>query len=98
MLQYTRQSTPQIGLKKTALEKARWPANSLDLNPIDKLRASIKRRVYQDGRQFFSCADLQKTVKDAAASITPVDIKKLTSSVDSRVMKILKTCGNLVSC
>ena len=75
-----------------------WPANSGDLNPNEYLWTIIKRRVYQDGRQFPSSADLWKWVEDAATSITPVDVKTLTSSVDSRVTKILKTSGNHVSC
>ena len=75
-----------------------WPANSPDLNPIENLWAIIKRRVYQDGRQFTSTAGLWKAIQDAAASVTPTEIKKLTSSVDSRVMKIIKTDGSHVSC
>ena len=65
------------------------PANSPDLNLIENLWAIIKRRAYQDGRQFSSCVDLRNAIEDAAASITPVYITKLTSSVDLRVMKIL---------
>ena len=75
-----------------------WPANSPDLNPIENLWAIIKRRVYQDGRQFTSTAGLWKAIQDAVASVTPAEIKKLTSSVDSRVMKIIKTGGSHVSC
>ena len=72
--------------------------NSPDLNPIENFWAVIKRLVYQDGRQFTSSTDLWKAIQDAAASITPAQIQKLTSSVDSRLMKIIKTGGNHVSC
>ena len=75
-----------------------WPVNSPDLNPIEDPSATIKRRVYQDRRQFSSCADLWKAIENAAASITHVDIKKVTSSVDSRVMKNLRSGGNYISC
>ena len=64
-----------------------WPANTSDLNPIDHLWTITKRRVYLDGRQVSNCADLWKAVEDAASSITPVDIKKLTTKVDSRVWR-----------
>ena len=74
-----------------------WPANSPYLNPIENLWAIIKRRVSQDGRQFTSTAELWRAIQDAVASVTQAEIKKLTSSVDSRVMKIIKTGGSHIS-
>ena len=53
--------------------------------------------MYEDERQFTSFADLWKATQDAAASITPAEIQKLTSSVDSRELKIIKTGGSHVS-
>ena len=70
-----------------------WPPNSSDLNPIENLWAIIKRRVYCNGRQFTNLNDLWNAIKNVSASITPTEISNLTTSVDQRLVKILRNRG-----
>lgn len=74
-----------------------WPPNSPDLNPIENLWAIIKRRVYCNGRQFTNLKDLWTAIQEVSVSITPSEISNLTSSVDQRLVKILKNNGCHVS-
>ena len=67
-----------------------WPPNSPDLNPMENLWAIIKRRVYCNGRQFTNLKDLWTAIQEVSVSITPSEISNLTSSVDQRLVKILK--------
>ena len=83
-------------LKKTGFNNERvmvWPPNSPDLNPIENLSAIIKRRVFRNGRQFTNLNDLWNAIKNASASITPTEISNLTTSVDQRLVKILRNNG-----
>lgn len=73
-----------------------WPPNSPDLNCIENLWAMIKRDVHRDGRQFNSIEDLWEACKIAFSRITPSDIKKLTASMDRRLVEVLKSCGRQV--
>ena len=66
------------------------PPNSPDLNPMENFWAIIKRRVYSNGRQFAHLNDLWIAIQEVSASITPSEISNLTSSVDQRLVKILK--------
>ena len=66
-----------------------WPANSL--------WAITGRRVYHNGRQFSGLADLWKAIEKSAASVTPTEILKLTSSVDSSIVKSVQNGGVHVS-
>ena len=70
-----------------------WPPNSPDLNPMENLRAIIKRRVYSNGRQFANLNDRWNAVKDVSGSITPSEISNLTNSVDQRLVEILRNNG-----
>ena len=69
-----------------------WPPCSLDLNPIENLCSILKRRVYQDGRQFSSRVALCNAIVDAAHSRTQEDIVALTNAMDQRVRKVI-ACG-----
>ena len=68
-------------------------ANSPDLNTIENLWAIIKRVVYHGGKQCSSLAELWKAIEDAAALVTLAEILKPTSSVASRIVKIIKNGG-----
>ena len=59
----------KIGYKGARLMK--WPANSLDLNPIENFWTISKRRVYTNGWQFDSKKTLWKVIQEVSHSITP---------------------------
>lgn len=71
-----------------------WPANSPDLNPIENVWATLGRRVAQKRPQ--SLADLKKIVEETWYSeITLEYLKKLYSSMKSRVDEVIKKKGGV---
>ena len=74
-----------------------WPPNSPDLNPIENLWAVLKQKVYRSGRQYNSKRDLWAAIEEAAASIDANLIKRLTSSMDRRLLEVIKKSGGHVN-
>lgn len=73
-----------------------WPPQSPDLNPIENLWSIIKRKVYEKGRQFANKKDLWERIKEVCSQISPEVVKKLTSSVDGRVVKLIQSGGKRI--
>lgn len=73
-----------------------WPPCSPDLNPIENFWSILKRGVYEGGRQFTSKDALWNKILEVSRTITPSQIKKLTSSVDNRLFKVIARKGNYV--
>ena len=73
-----------------------WPPQSPDLNPIENLWSIIKRKVYQNGVQFSSKQDLWDRIKEVSSQISKEDVHKLTSSVDRRLMDLIRNGGKRV--
>ena len=73
-----------------------WPPCSRDLNLIENLRSILKRRVYQDGRQFSSRVALYDDIVDAAHSRTQKDIKGYLSMEGYCMLQIITS--NIRSC
>ena len=78
----------KIGFKEARLIK--WPANSLDLNPIEYFWAITKRRVYTNWLQFDSKNTLWEVIHDVFHPITPEVIRNLVKSVDNRIIEVFK--------
>ena len=78
----------KMGLKGDKLMK--WPANSLDLNPIENFCAISKRRVYTNGRQFDSKNTLWEVIPDVFHPIPPEEIRNLVKSADNRIIEVFK--------
>ena len=70
-----------------------WPAQSPDLNCIENLWGIVKQQLYANGKQYRSKLELKHAVETVLASIESSTIKKLTSSMDSRLIKVLKVNG-----
>ena len=85
----------KMGFKGARLMK--WPANSLDLNPIEYFWAISKRRVYTNGRQFDSKNTLWEVIQEVFHSITPEEIRSLVKSVDNRIIEVFKRRGKHIS-
>jgi len=71
--------------------------NSLDLNPIENLWAFLKQKVYRSGRQYNSKRDLWAAIEEAAGSTDANLIKRLTSSMDRRLLEVIKKSGGHVN-
>ena len=67
-----------------------WPAQSPDLNPIDNLCTTTKRRVYLADKQYTSQEQLWEAIKDVSAALEPQEIQNLTSSMDNRLFKVVQ--------
>lgn len=74
-----------------------WPPNSPDLNPIENLWAIIKRKVYSDGKQFSSKAELWAAIQVASRSIDGTTIANLTNSVNERIFEVIKRNGRFIN-
>ena len=70
-----------------------WPPNSADLNPIENLWSIMKRRIYQEGKQYSSKETLWQAIKEVWEGIEPEIILSLTSSMDKRLMELLQKEG-----
>ena len=54
-----------------------WLPQSPHLSPNENLWSIIKRKVYENGRQFGSKKDLWEAIKDVYTKIQPAIIQKL---------------------
>ena len=66
------------------------PPQSPDLSPTENLWSIIKRKVYENRRQFGSNKDHWEAIKDVSVKIQPKIIKKLLSLTDGKLVKLLK--------
>ena len=73
-----------------------WPPQSPDLNPIENLWSIIKRKVYEKGRQFGKKKELWERILEVSSQIAPEVVKKLTSSVDGRLVKLIQNSGKQI--
>lgn len=91
----TKEYLASLGLKTQNLMV--WPPNSPDLNPIENLWSIIKRKVYSDGKQFSSKAELWEALQVAARSIDGTTIENLTNSVNERIFEVIKRNGRFIN-
>ena len=74
--------------------KMNWPACSPDLNPIENFWSMLKRKVYENGRQFMSKDVLWSAIVDVCRSFTYEEIQKLTGSMDNRLLQVISKKGS----
>ena len=92
---YTRTWLEQKGISGEKLMT--WPPNSPDLNCIENFWSILKREVYSEGRQFSSKNELWEAIKVAATKIKAETIKKLTSSMDKRLIELIQKKGKKIN-
>ena len=87
-------------LKKVLVKNGKimdWPACSPDLNPIENLWSILKRKVYEGGKQYLTKDDLWNAISMAARETTPDEIKRLTSSMDRRLLSVMSNHGGYIN-
>lgn len=91
----TIESLDKLGIKKEKIMI--WPAVSPDLNPIENLWATLKRMIYQDGRQYSSNLELWEAIRSVASKIDKETIQTLTNSMDERLTKVIAKKGSYIN-
>ena len=81
----------------TGSKLMKWPPQSPDINPIENLWSILKRRIYENGRQFSSKNELWSSIVYESSRVTAQEIRKLTSSVDKRLVEVLKRDGKNIN-
>jgi transposase len=71
-----------------------WPALSPDLNPIENVWGCLVRKVYANGRQFSSAAELKNEILRQWEAIEPELIAKLIASMKSRCLGVVEEKGS----
>ena len=77
VFQHMHPSTPELILEGKGIAGNKimtWPPQSPDLNPIENLWATIKRRVYPADKQYTSQEQLWEAIKDVCAALEPQEI------------------------
>ena len=92
---YTRNFLASKGFKDAKLMV--WPPASPDLNPIENLWSTVKRKLYEAGKQYNSKHELKEAIKECCKTISTETIKNLTSSMDKRLVKILERHGGYIN-
>lgn len=70
-----------------------WPSRSPDINPIENLWGILSRRVYANGRQFSSVAELKKKILECWGEIDDNVLKTLINSMPNRIFQIIRNNG-----
>uniref|UniRef100_A0A3Q3LHN4 Tc1-like transposase DDE domain-containing protein n=1 Tax=Mastacembelus armatus TaxID=205130 RepID=A0A3Q3LHN4_9TELE len=73
------------------------PPSSPDLNPIENLWAFLKREIYSEGKQYTSLNAGWEAVVAAAQKVDGQEIKKLTESMDGRLLLLKRKVAILVT-
>ena len=74
-----------------------WPPSSPDLNPIENLWSIVKQKIYVGGRQFTSKQMLWEAIVASCKDIKAETITEVTSSMDSRIVKLISKKGSYVN-
>ena len=92
---YTRDFCTSKGIKDAKLMV--WPPLSPDINPIENLWFVVKQRLYEAGKQYYNKNELKKAITKCCRTISTETIKKLTASMDERLVKIIECHGGYIN-
>jgi transposase len=82
------------GLKDTRIMTL--PLSSPDLNPIENLWALLKCEIYIEGRKYTSLNSIWEAVVAASVKVDREQIKKLTDSIDRKLMAVIEKKGGYI--
>ena len=88
---YTGEELTKFGFKEARLML--WPACSPDLNPVENFWSILKRKIYEDGKQYSSRNCLWEAIQSCAAAVDKGTIKTLTDSMNNRLIKVMCAKG-----
>lgn len=73
--------------------KLPWPSKSPDLNPMENVWGILARRVYADGKQYSTQAELKAAITAAWDSISSETLDHFVQSMPSRVFAVINKNG-----
>jgi len=74
-----------------------WPACSPDLNPIENYWAALKLKLYSEGKQYSNKDELWQGILKACRRLDRGLVKKLTNSMDNRLVKVYQNAGAYIN-
>ena len=84
---YTQEVLTKFRFKEACLML--WPACSPDLNRIENFWSMLKRKVYEDCKQYSSKNCLWEAIQSCAVDVDKDTIKTLTDSMNNRLIKVM---------
>ena len=88
---YTREALTKFEFKEARLML--WPACSPDVNSIENFWSILKRKIYEDGKQYSSKNCLWEAIQRCAAAVDKGTIKTLIDSMNNRLIKVMGAKG-----
>ena len=74
-----------------------WLSSYLDLNLTENLWSIVKRKLYENGKQYNSKTDLWKAIKSNMSKIEPVKVnKKITKSMNNKLLAVIEKKGHYI--
>jgi hypothetical protein len=70
-----------------------WPSLSPDLNPIENLWGLVARKVYANGRQFHTIAELKTAIIQSWTEISNSERRPLVESMPNRIYEVIRLNG-----
>ena len=73
-----------------------WLAQSPDLNCIENLWGLAKQQLYANNKQYGSKPELKAAIERILTDIEESTIQKMTSSMEARILKVVKANGEYI--
>ena len=73
-----------------------WPSLSPDLNPMENVWGYLARKVYENGRQYFSTKELKAAIEQVWYTLCLEIMQNLVLSTENRVYEVIKGNGNTI--
>ncbi|GBM78652.1 Transposable element Tc3 transposase [Araneus ventricosus] len=74
-----------------------WPPMSPALNPIENVWGIMSRKVYENGRQFYSVNALKTAIESAWYNLEPEILQILITSMEKRIYDVILKNGKTLN-